>query len=70
MSSDLIVVDLDLAFRLSTALGSFMIAYSGYAILAILTWPILFLIIPMVYLTILLQVIHTPITVNRMIFFI
>uniref|UniRef100_A0A2N9HER7 ABC-type xenobiotic transporter n=1 Tax=Fagus sylvatica TaxID=28930 RepID=A0A2N9HER7_FAGSY len=55
VSSDLTVVDLDLAFRLSTALGSFMISYSGYAILAILTWPILFLIIPMVYLTILLQ---------------
>ncbi|KAM3711932.1 hypothetical protein ACB098_01G146500 [Castanea mollissima] len=55
VSSDLTVVDLDLAFRLSTALGSAMISYSGYAILAILTWPVLFLIIPMVYLTTLLQ---------------
>lgn len=68
MSSDLTVVDLDLAFKLSTALGSALISYSGYAILAILTWPVLFLIIPMVYLTILLQVIHTPITMNKMIF--
>uniref|UniRef100_A0A2N9FIA9 ABC-type xenobiotic transporter n=1 Tax=Fagus sylvatica TaxID=28930 RepID=A0A2N9FIA9_FAGSY len=55
VSSDLTVIDLDLAFRLSSSLGTVIVSYSGYAILAILTWPILFIIIPMVYLTILLQ---------------
>ncbi|KAB1202796.1 putative ABC transporter C family member 15 [Morella rubra] len=54
-SSDLSVVDVDVAFRLSTTLGSVMITCSGYVILAILTWPVLFLIIPMVCLTTLLQ---------------
>jgi ATP-binding cassette subfamily C (CFTR/MRP) protein 2 len=57
-------VDLDVAFKFSTALGSYMITYSGYGILAILTWPVLFVIIPMVYLTVLLQVIHTPTTMD------
>jgi ATP-binding cassette subfamily C (CFTR/MRP) protein 2 len=58
------VVDLDVAFKLSTAVGSFMVAYSGYGILATLTWPALFVIIPMVYLTAVLQVIHTPTTIE------
>ncbi|KAM4087722.1 hypothetical protein ACB094_07G016900 [Castanea mollissima] len=55
VSSDLTVIDLDVAFKLSFALGTSMIMYTSYAVLALLTWPILFLIIPMVYLTILLQ---------------
>ncbi|GLT53827.1 hypothetical protein SLA2020_270700 [Shorea laevis] len=55
VSSDLNAVDIDVAFKLTTALGSYMIAFSSYGILAILTWPVLFIIIPMVYLTILLQ---------------
>ncbi|KAL4651487.1 hypothetical protein ACB092_01G163400 [Castanea dentata] len=55
VSSDLTVIDLDVAFKLSFALGASMLMYTSYAILALLTWPILFLIIPMVYLTILLQ---------------
>ncbi|KAB1202798.1 ABC transporter C family member 10 [Morella rubra] len=54
-SSDLSAVDLDVAFRMNTTLGSVMIACSGYGILAILTWPVLFLIIPMVCLAALLQ---------------
>jgi ATP-binding cassette subfamily C (CFTR/MRP) protein 2 len=64
VSSDLSAVDLDVAFKFSTALGSYMLTYSGYGILAILTWPVLFVIIPMVYLTVLLQVIHTPTTMD------
>uniref|UniRef100_A0A2N9FH65 ABC-type xenobiotic transporter n=1 Tax=Fagus sylvatica TaxID=28930 RepID=A0A2N9FH65_FAGSY len=55
VSSDLTVIDLDVVFKLNTTLGAFMVSYSGYAILSILTWPILFLLIPMVYLTMLLQ---------------
>jgi ATP-binding cassette subfamily C (CFTR/MRP) protein 2 len=65
VSSDLSAVDLEVAFKLSTALGSYMIAFSGYGILAVLSWPVLFIIIPMVYLTILLQVIHIPTTIDR-----
>ena len=61
MSSDLTAIDLDVAFKLNFALGADIISYSGYAIISILTWPILFLLVPMFYLTVLLQVIHTPI---------
>jgi ATP-binding cassette subfamily C (CFTR/MRP) protein 2 len=52
------VIDIDVACRLSIVLVSTMTAYSTYVILAILTWPVLFVIIPMVYLTVLLQVLQ------------
>ena len=52
------VIDIDVAWRLSIVLVSTMTAYSTYVILAILTWPVLFVIIPMVYLTVLLQVLQ------------
>ncbi|XP_035543405.1 ABC transporter C family member 10-like [Juglans regia] len=55
VSSDMSVVDIDLAYKLSIALVATMTAYSTYVILAIVTWPVLFVIIPIVYLTILLQ---------------
>ncbi len=58
------VVDIDVAYKLSSVLVSTMTAYSIYVILAIITWPVLFVIIPMVYLTVLLQVIHTPTTMD------
>lgn len=56
VSSDLNTVDLDVAFKLAVSLGSTLNAYTSLGILAILTWPVLFLIIPMVYLCIALQV--------------
>uniref|UniRef100_A0A2N9FHF0 ABC-type xenobiotic transporter n=1 Tax=Fagus sylvatica TaxID=28930 RepID=A0A2N9FHF0_FAGSY len=55
VASDMSVIDIDVACRLSIVLVSTMTAYSTYVILAILTWPVLFVIIPMVYLTVLLQ---------------
>lgn len=54
------VIDIDVAYKLSIALVATMTAYSTYAILAIVSWPVLFVIIPMVYLTILLQVLQIP----------
>ncbi|XP_074326450.1 ABC transporter C family member 10-like isoform X1 [Apium graveolens] len=55
LSSDLSIVDLELAMKLATSLGSTMNTCLSFAILAVLTWPILFLIIPTVYITIVLQ---------------
>ncbi|KAJ6415090.1 hypothetical protein OIU84_003983 [Salix udensis] len=55
VSSDLNTVDLDVAFKLAVSLGSTLNAYTSLGILAILTWPVLFLIIPMVYLCIVVQ---------------
>ncbi|GLT54949.1 hypothetical protein SLA2020_281070 [Shorea laevis] len=55
VSSDMNVVDIDVAYKLSIALVATMTAYSTYVILCIVTWPVLFVIIPMVYLTIILQ---------------
>ncbi|KAJ6714386.1 ABC TRANSPORTER C FAMILY MEMBER 10-LIKE [Salix viminalis] len=55
VSSDLSVTDLEMAFRLTIAVGSTMNTYFNFAVLAFLTWPVLFAIIPMIYLNILLQ---------------
>ncbi|XP_023742702.1 ABC transporter C family member 10 [Lactuca sativa] len=55
VSSDLSIVDLELAVKLTFTVGSTMNTYFILGILAVLTWPILIIIIPTVYLTILLQ---------------
>ncbi|KAA8522477.1 hypothetical protein F0562_013162 [Nyssa sinensis] len=55
VSSDLSIVDLELAVKLSQSIGSIINTYFSFGILAMLTWPILFVIMPMVYVTILLQ---------------
>ncbi|PSS09355.1 ABC transporter C family member 10 like [Actinidia chinensis var. chinensis] len=55
VSSDLSVVDLELAFKLTISIGSTMNTYFGFGVLAILAWPFLFVIIPMVIVTIFLQ---------------
>ncbi|XP_057483470.1 ABC transporter C family member 10-like isoform X2 [Actinidia eriantha] len=55
VSSDLSIMDLELSFKLSLAVASTMTTYFSYGILAVLTWPILFVVVPMVYATILLQ---------------
>uniref|UniRef100_A0A6M2EBS8 ABC-type xenobiotic transporter n=1 Tax=Populus davidiana TaxID=266767 RepID=A0A6M2EBS8_9ROSI len=55
VSSDLSVTDLEVAFRLIIAMGSTMNTYFNFAVLAFLTWPVLFVIIPMIYLNIVLQ---------------
>ncbi|KAK3429402.1 hypothetical protein EUGRSUZ_E00827 [Eucalyptus grandis] len=55
VSSDLSIIDVDVAFQLTLALGSTMNTYSNFLILAFLTWPVLFVIIPMIYLTLIIQ---------------
>ncbi|WRX17306.1 ABC transporter-like [Theobroma cacao] len=55
VSSDLSIIDLEMAFKLSITLGTTMNTYFSLFTLAILAWPVAFVIIPMVYLTILLQ---------------
>ncbi|KAJ0945269.1 putative ABC-type xenobiotic transporter [Helianthus annuus] len=55
VSSDLSVVDIELAMKFTIGLGTTMNTYVSFGILVFLTWPILFVIIPTVYVTILLQ---------------
>ncbi|CAK9185095.1 unnamed protein product [Ilex paraguariensis] len=52
---DLSIVDLDVPFTLVFALGATMNAYANLGVLAVVTWQILFVSIPMVYLAIRLQ---------------
>ncbi|XP_068644652.1 ABC transporter C family member 10 [Aristolochia californica] len=55
VSSDLSIVDLDLPFSLIFTAGSTTNAYSNLGVLAVVTWQVLFVSIPMIYLTIRLQ---------------
>ncbi|KAK8970994.1 ABC transporter C family member 10 [Platanthera guangdongensis] len=55
VSSDLSIVDLDVPFSLIFSISATLNAYSNLGILAVLTWQVLFVSIPMVYLTIRLQ---------------
>ncbi|KAF5947197.1 hypothetical protein HYC85_013154 [Camellia sinensis] len=55
VSSDLSVVDLELAFNINLSMGSTSNTIFILGVLVFLTWPILIVIIPMVYITILLQ---------------
>ncbi|KAK6263207.1 hypothetical protein QUC31_009023 [Theobroma cacao] len=55
VSSDSSIVDLEVPFRFAIALGSTLNAYSSFVILAILAWPVVFVIIPLIFLSIFLQ---------------
>ncbi|KAL4333348.1 hypothetical protein GQ457_07G007620 [Hibiscus cannabinus] len=55
VSIDLSTIDLQMAFKLSIAVGTTMNTYFSFIILAVLAWPVAFVIIPMIYLTIILQ---------------
>ncbi|KAK4844583.1 hypothetical protein QYF36_021996 [Acer negundo] len=55
VSSDMSIVDTELAFHLSLAVGSDLNAYSCLLLLGILAWPVLIVSIPMIYFSILLQ---------------
>ena len=50
------IVDLEVAFKLGIYVGGTMITYSIFVVLVSVTWPIVFLIIPTIYVTVLLQV--------------
>ncbi|GLT78147.1 hypothetical protein SLA2020_496930 [Shorea laevis] len=55
VSSDLSIIDLEIAIKSVIAVGSTMNAYFMLAVLGILAWPVVFVIIPTVYLSILIQ---------------
>ncbi|KAK6947877.1 ABC transporter-like, ATP-binding domain [Dillenia turbinata] len=55
VSSDMNIVDTEVAFKLTFAVGAALNAYSMFLIMSILAWPILILIIPMICLTLYLQ---------------
>jgi ABC-type multidrug transport system fused ATPase/permease subunit len=55
VSADLSITDLDIPFNLIFAVGATTNAYSNLGVLAVVTWQVLFVSIPMVYLAIRLQ---------------
>ncbi|KAG5617155.1 hypothetical protein H5410_016979 [Solanum commersonii] len=55
VSSDLSIVDLDIPFNLIFTFGSTTNFYSNLTVVAIVTWPVLVISIPMLYLAIQLQ---------------
>ncbi|CAI0414763.1 unnamed protein product [Linum tenue] len=55
VSSDLSIIDLEVASKLAVSLGSTLNAYTSLALLAILAWPVLFIITPILYLIMILQ---------------
>ncbi|CAA0824665.1 ABC transporter C family member 10 [Striga hermonthica] len=55
VSVDLSVVDLDIPFNLVFTFGSTTNCYSNLVVLAVITWQVLFVSIPMIYLAIRLQ---------------
>uniref|UniRef100_A0A1D1XPI6 ABC transporter C family member 10 n=1 Tax=Anthurium amnicola TaxID=1678845 RepID=A0A1D1XPI6_9ARAE len=55
VSSDLSIVDLDVPFSLLFSLTASLNAYSNLGVLAFITWPVLFVSVPMLYLAIRLQ---------------
>ncbi|CAO2821256.1 unnamed protein product [Amaranthus hypochondriacus] len=55
ISSDLSLVDLDIAFSIQTAFGGTTYTFSALVILAVITWQVLFVSLPAVYMAILLQ---------------
>ncbi|XP_021727236.1 ABC transporter C family member 10-like [Chenopodium quinoa] len=55
VSSDLGIVDLDVPFSLLISIETTIIAYANLGVLAVITWQVLFVCIPMIYLAIRLQ---------------
>ena len=56
VSSDLSIIDLDVPFSLNFSVSSFINAYSILVVLAVVTWQVLFVAVPFVYVVIRLQV--------------
>ncbi|XP_021839998.2 ABC transporter C family member 10 [Spinacia oleracea] len=55
VSSDLSIVDLDVPFSLLFSIGATTNAYANLGVLAVITWQVLFVSIPVIYLAIRLQ---------------
>ena len=58
ISSDFSIIDVDIPFSFVFAMSSTMNAYSSLGVVATVTWQVLFVAIPMIYLTVQLQVKH------------
>ena len=57
VSSDLSIVDLDIPFAFMFSASAGINAYSNLGVLAVVTWQVLFVIVPMMVLALRLQVI-------------
>ncbi|XP_065858705.1 ABC transporter C family member 10-like [Euphorbia lathyris] len=55
VSSDLSIIDTEAAYKMLIASGSTISSYSNFLVLAFLTWPVLFVIVPMLYISSKLQ---------------
>lgn len=55
VSSDLSIIDLDLSIKSTIAVGTTMAVISTFVVLGALTWQVLLVIVPMIYLIIVLQ---------------
>ncbi|GER34341.1 multidrug resistance protein ABC transporter [Striga asiatica] len=53
--ADLSIVDLDIPFSLIFTVGATVNCYSNLAVLAVITWQVLFISLPIIYLAIRLQ---------------
>lgn len=58
VSADLSIVDIDIPFSLIFSVAASINAYSNLGVITVVTWEVLFVAIPMIYLAILLQVKH------------
>lgn len=56
VSSDLSIMDIDIPFIIAYTVGGTTNFYTNLIVLAIITWQILFIAVPMVYIAIRLQV--------------
>lgn len=56
VSSDLSIVDLDVPFSLLFAIGATTNAYASLGVLAVITWQVLFVSVPVIYMAVQLQV--------------
>ncbi|KAF3781749.1 ABC transporter C family member 10 [Nymphaea thermarum] len=55
ISSDLSIVDLDVPFSLAFACCATINAYSNLGVLSVVTWPVLFVAVPIIYISLRLQ---------------
>lgn len=53
------MIDLDLAFKLTFAVGAAVTTYSSFGVVSIFAWQLLFVVVPTIYLTTLTQVKYT-----------
>ena len=63
VSSDLSIIDLDVPFAFMFTFSASLTAYSNLVVLAVVTWQVLFVPLPMIVLAIRLQVILWPFSV-------